>query len=179
MMGHDFCGDMEPTMQLIAGAVAWHDVTRERYIKWINKFLTLEKTTDVLIFRPGQFEKKTLHFFSWQTKMGSSCEFQTETPRARPVTLRSKPETSAASLALARHMATVWRFPQMGILRNGWFTLDNPIKMDDLGYPNLSKPPFWLTQTYHTYTRAGLMTKWYILGSKQIHPALCMYVPFR
>ena len=30
----------------------------------------------------------------------------------------------------------------MGIPKNGWFTRENPIKMDDLGYPYSRKPPY-------------------------------------
>ena len=30
-------------------------------------------------------------------------------------------------------------FPQIGVPQNGWFMMENPMKMDDLGYPYFRK----------------------------------------
>ena len=45
----------------------------------------------------------------------------------------------------------IWRFPKIGVPQNGWFTMENPIKMDDLGIPlffgnihmTFGEGPFW------------------------------------
>ena len=37
-----------------------------------------------------------------------------------------------------------WVFPKIGIPQNGWFILEIPIKMDDLGVPLFSETPKWM-----------------------------------
>ena len=37
----------------------------------------------------------------------------------------------------------IWVFPKIGVPQNGWFRMENPIKMDDLGvYPYFWKHPY-------------------------------------
>ena len=45
--------------------------------------------------------------------------------------------TSELALSILRNsiIPTTYVFPKIGVHQNGWFTMEHPIKMDDLGVP--------------------------------------------
>ena len=104
-----------------------------------------------IIFQRGWLKppsRQTLRF-PWvpQIKAGDICCFS-GIGEAR----RFSVSPCVFSIGTAMASWRFWRFRKMGVPRNGWVIMDNPFKLDDLGYPpRFSKPPLWLTYTYTLY----------------------------
>ncbi len=58
----------------------------------------------------------------------------------------------------------IWVFPKIGVPQNGWFIMENPIKMDVLGGPT---PYFW-KHPYHVSPHPNYQhNPWHQMGSTQ------------
>ena len=59
----------------------------------------------------------------------------------------------------------IWVFPKIGVPQNGWFLMDNHIKMDDLGVPLFSETSIYIPFIYRLEAiyKSLILTSWHIL----------------